>query len=115
MNESGAIGIPKNEAVLVPAASAALRARLAKYGPKNTVPTVVLNAELAQSYIAQPKISRLSFGCGVAIAVAPAMGILLYHTSFVQTGAVLRSTRSEEHTSELQSPTNLVCRLLLEK
>src|SRR5574341_2441163 len=26
-----------------------------------------------------------------------------------------RSPRSEEHTSELQSPTNLVCRLLLEK
>src|SRR5574341_93247 len=25
------------------------------------------------------------------------------------------ATRSEEHTSELQSPTNLVCRLLLEK
>src|SRR2546426_6072247 len=27
----------------------------------------------------------------------------------------VRSTRSEEHTSELQSPCNLVCRLLLEK
>src|SRR5258706_10969247 len=27
----------------------------------------------------------------------------------------LRNTRSEEHTSELQSLTNLVCRLLLEK
>src|SRR5574341_1542615 len=27
----------------------------------------------------------------------------------------LHSPRSEEHTSELQSPTNLVCRLLLEK
>src|SRR5256885_10612208 len=27
----------------------------------------------------------------------------------------LRGTRSEEHTSELQSPCNLVCRLLLEK
>src|SRR6202140_3976543 len=27
----------------------------------------------------------------------------------------LRRVRSEEHTSELQSPTNLVCRLLLEK
>src|ERR1022692_1941428 len=27
----------------------------------------------------------------------------------------LSSTRSEEHTSELQSPCNLVCRLLLEK
>src|SRR5256885_12144957 len=33
------------------------------------------------------------------------------------TGALLASllVRSEEHTSELQSPCNLVCRLLLEK
>src|SRR2546426_1177965 len=31
-----------------------------------------------------------------------------------QTGLTIR-TRSEEHTSELQSPCNLVCRLLLEK
>src|SRR5256885_7086808 len=29
--------------------------------------------------------------------------------------AVRQETRSEEHTSELQSPCNLVCRLLLEK
>src|SRR2546426_7484684 len=29
--------------------------------------------------------------------------------------AVLIAARSEEHTSELQSPCNLVCRLLLEK
>src|SRR5574341_2165924 len=29
--------------------------------------------------------------------------------------AARRALRSEEHTSELQSPTNLVCRLLLEK
>src|SRR2546430_13750024 len=29
--------------------------------------------------------------------------------------ALLISTRSEEHTSELQSQSNLVCRLLLEK
>src|SRR5256885_7131749 len=29
--------------------------------------------------------------------------------------AALRPARSEEHTSELQSPCNLVCRLLLEK
>src|SRR5438876_8472462 len=28
---------------------------------------------------------------------------------------VITSTRSEEHTSELQSPVHLVCRLLLEK
>src|SRR5256885_10621543 len=30
-------------------------------------------------------------------------------------GSGRRSARSEEHTSELQSPCNLVCRLLLEK
>src|SRR2546426_8956253 len=30
-------------------------------------------------------------------------------------GSALAFTRSEEHTSELQSPCNLVCRLLLEK
>src|SRR2546429_9697694 len=30
-------------------------------------------------------------------------------------GRVLRSSRSEEHTSELQSRLHLVCRLLLEK
>src|SRR5256885_13863599 len=29
--------------------------------------------------------------------------------------ALIPATRSEEHTSELQSPCNLVCRLLLEK
>src|SRR5256885_8764226 len=28
---------------------------------------------------------------------------------------IMRQPRSEEHTSELQSPCNLVCRLLLEK
>src|SRR2546427_9370198 len=31
------------------------------------------------------------------------------------TGTSIRSARSEEHTSELQSQSNLVCRLLLEK
>src|SRR5256885_3889472 len=30
-------------------------------------------------------------------------------------GEAMNSIRSEEHTSELQSPCNLVCRLLLEK
>src|SRR5688572_16603025 len=33
----------------------------------------------------------------------------------IVTGAAVRSARSEEHTSELQSQSNLVCRLLLEK
>src|SRR5256885_8667591 len=33
----------------------------------------------------------------------------------VSTGSLASARRSEEHTSELQSPCNLVCRLLLEK
>src|SRR5256885_7120656 len=33
----------------------------------------------------------------------------------VESGSGARGRRSEEHTSELQSPCNLVCRLLLEK
>src|SRR2546426_8001909 len=33
----------------------------------------------------------------------------------IQDVRVARTVRSEEHTSELQSPCNLVCRLLLEK
>src|SRR2546427_3473116 len=35
--------------------------------------------------------------------------------SWMARGAALRGPRSEEHTSELQSQSNLVCRLLLEK
>src|SRR5256885_6829943 len=36
---------------------------------------------------------------------------------WISGGGIMKSTvvRSEEHTSELQSPCNLVCRLLLEK
>src|SRR2546426_9237854 len=37
--------------------------------------------------------------------------VLLLH----EPGALVLDPRSEEHTSELQSPCNLVCRLLLEK
>src|SRR2546426_9498801 len=46
------------------------------------------------------------------LAYARGAGHLI--TAKVEYHAVLR-TRSEEHTSELQSPCNLVCRLLLEK
>src|SRR5256885_3973031 len=35
--------------------------------------------------------------------------------ALMQGKSVSRKPRSEEHTSELQSPCNLVCRLLLEK
>src|SRR6202521_4515587 len=36
-------------------------------------------------------------------------------TGFSHSATTSRMMRSEEHTSELQSPQNLVCRLLLEK
>src|SRR5256885_2951913 len=39
----------------------------------------------------------------------------LYRYDIAKYGAAARQSRSEEHTSELQSPCNLVCRLLLEK
>src|SRR5256885_11474421 len=41
--------------------------------------------------------------------------VMHYHTPGGAIGATLARARSEEHTSELQSPCNLVCRLLLEK
>src|SRR5256885_8280692 len=41
-------------------------------------------------------------------------GFVLRH-AFDAEGAARDGIRSEEHTSELQSPCNLVCRLLLEK
>src|SRR2546426_1735027 len=41
--------------------------------------------------------------------------LLVYVTVVLAAGAIGIYGRSEEHTSELQSPCNLVCRLLLEK
>src|SRR5438046_4020266 len=66
--------------------------------------------------------SRLSLISGVVGLVAGAPGALI--VKFVGPEAALvcaaltsatAAMRSEEHTSELQSLTNLVCRLLLEK
>src|SRR5258708_29707055 len=39
----------------------------------------------------------------------------LWITEYPDTKGIGKSLRSEEHTSELQSPDHLVCRLLLEK
>src|ERR1022692_1932895 len=38
-----------------------------------------------------------------------------YSNNYASVASSLKDSRSEEHTSELQSPCNLVCRLLLEK
>jgi hypothetical protein len=70
-NESGATGIPKKRASPSEYASAAVAARPAIYGPRNTVPTVVLKAEFAQSYIAQPNISLRSLTIVSVVAMFP--------------------------------------------
>src|SRR3989454_7957272 len=46
---------------------------------------------------------------------APVDGHLAAHRSWLPGARMPLALRSEEHTSELQSPCNLVCRLLLEK
>src|SRR5438093_7494742 len=55
-------------------------------------------------------------GLGAVLLVAIGHRHLVHHADeAVELDGDGRSLRSEEHTSELQSLTNLVCRLLLEK
>src|SRR5437867_8780675 len=56
-------------------------------------------------------------GVQIAFCSAGSVQSKAYAPMLVQAGAVVidKSSRSEEHTSELQSPYDLVCRLLLEK
>src|SRR2546430_10514864 len=57
-----------------------------------------------------------SLGCGVGSAVADGWRRRTWRRGDAAAGAIqARINRSEEHTSELQSQSNLVCRLLLEK
>src|SRR5256885_13091224 len=50
-----------------------------------------------------------------AAALLLVVGWLTWRNAMMEANATSTSRRSEEHTSELQSPCNLVCRLLLEK
>src|SRR5256885_8714949 len=47
--------------------------------------------------------------------VEPAHAVCHEHRGLAGAGRAVRLCRSEEHTSELQSPCNLVCGLLLEQ
>src|SRR5256885_9464733 len=65
-------------------------------------------------------VAGLVIGIGLALGAAQAAKSLLYGLKprdplTLVMAVILLSARSEEHTSELQSPCNLVCRLLLEK
>src|SRR5690348_18059985 len=52
---------------------------------------------------------------GAADVALPVVDDATLHVHQVGVGGVGGGDRSEEHTSELQSPVHLVCRLLLEK
>src|SRR5258707_14457366 len=83
MTASGAIGSPKrlitNDCPLSTVHAAPVRAKNSAfatavanpltYSPKNTEITVVLKAELGQSYMAHPKISLLSFTIGSSVSI----------------------------------------------
>src|SRR5437016_10752957 len=58
------------------------------------------------------------YGCAMLCYVTPKEHLGLPNKKDVKDGVIaykIAAHRSEEHTSELQSLTNLVCRLLLEK
>src|SRR2546430_12187618 len=59
--------------------------------------------------------SLLGLGLGVALLMKLSGLALLPLIAIAMSGSSARPLRSEEHTSELQSQSNLVCRLLLEK
>src|SRR2546430_13564326 len=58
---------------------------------------------------------RSRAGPGTGSRKRPMIAVLLAQTIAITGGTVYPVSRSEEHTSELQSQSNLVCRLLLEK
>src|SRR5256885_12973627 len=87
--------------------------------PAETTHSLLSDEELARVGIA-PGLVRLSIGiehpqdllADLAQALEQAQGHALDQAVLA---AEREQDRSEEHTSELQSPCNLVCRLLLEK
>src|SRR2546430_13337030 len=52
---------------------------------------------------------------GTVVTARQTSELPLNGRNFLQLNLLVPGTRSEEHTSELQSQSNLVCRLLLEK
>src|SRR5207244_6865563 len=68
-------------------------------------------AKLAQGH-ADDLLSTLCLARNCPLLVAPTMNVQMWTNPATQRNV---AQRSEEHTSELQSPDHLVCRLLLEK
>src|SRR5258708_9498901 len=60
-------------------------------------------------------LSWYSFSCALRLTFPITLPERWFHPTVIQHVFCWKISRSEEHTSELQSPDHLVCRLLLEK
>src|SRR3989454_6820055 len=67
---------------------------------------------LVAAYLGRPSLTFVAWILGGVVAL---LGALCFAELSTRHPAAGGKYRSEEHTSELQSPCNLVCRLLLEK
>src|SRR5256885_8672654 len=66
---------------------------------------------LFRSMIVIQELAKVDASHGLTVSAHTTLGT----SPIVRFGTEAQQRRSEEHTSELQSPCNLVCRLLLEK
>src|SRR5207244_9220789 len=79
--------------------------------PPTEISTLSLHDALPISLMSFAKVNGIhAVPLGLVWAFAAGGKIFVY-----QSGVMVTGYRSEEHTSELQSPDHLVCRLLLEK
>src|SRR5256885_11961259 len=82
-----------------------------RYFPDPDLLPVVLDA----AFIEQVRATLPELPDQKAARFASQYGLSAYDAGVLTGSRELAAYRSEEHTSELQSPCNLVCRLLLEK
>src|SRR5438270_6773590 len=90
-------------------------------GPGGDVPVIVHDVRKRRTEVIcgqgpAPAAATIAHYRGLGLDLVPGTGLLACCVpGTFETWALLLRDRSEEHTSELQSQSNLVCRLLLEK